>query len=124
MKCGKTVLVIPLLAMLCAGCANPFTPRLYTARFADVTAGNYFVPTHQFGAGQSPALVVSGLGGQTVTIRILDLAAGWVVAEKTEHISYGHLHRWWSTDLPNGSYLAVLLVGNNIQGTTDFAIHH
>ena len=130
---GKTALTIPLLALLCAGCATIYTKGilpllcngcgpLYTARLSDVNASNFYVPVDQFGAGQIPVVVVSGFGGQMVMIRIVDLHAGWVVEEKAEAIPRGRLHSWWSADLPNGAYQAILLVDGSTHGRANFTV--
>ena len=64
-----------IVVLFLSGCAT--TPQgIYTSRMSSINAGSHDVRVDQFGSGETPAVVVTGCGGKTVTVRIYNVFSG------------------------------------------------
>jgi len=118
---AKCASVIVLAAALLVGCATPLPRGIHTSRLRDVNAGKYDLRVDQFGSGETPAAVVTGCGGQAVTVKVFNIDTESLVRTVTGYVSEARTN-WWFTDLPAGSYQAVLLIGGDTFGTANFNV--
>jgi hypothetical protein len=104
-----------------SGCAT--TPQgIHTSRLHNVNSGSHYVQVDQFGSGETPAVVVTGCGGKTVTVRVYNLFSGHVVNEVTGYIDQNRAQWWLLEDMPNGSYQAGLLIDGSTVGAANFIV--
>ena len=119
---AKCASVIVLAAALFVGCATTLPRGIHTSRLRDVNAGKYYLRVDQFGTGETPAAVVTGFGGKTVTVKVFNINTESLVRTVTRFVSGARTNWWEFTDLPNGSYQAVLLIGGDTFGTANFNV--
>lgn len=114
-----TVFVIAILFL--SGCAAT-TQGIHTSLMRNINSGSPDVRVDQFGSGETPAIVVTGCGGKTVTVRVYNTFSGLVVHEVTEDVAQNRA-QWWSlTDIPNGSYQAGLVIAGSTVGAANFVV--
>lgn len=103
-------------------CATVPHEEIHMSRLSDVNSGNYSLRTDYFGQGETPSVVVTGCGGHNVTVRIYNLNSGNLVKTYKDYVPENWTKWWWFKDLPGGSYQAVLFIGGETKGTTNFTI--
>lgn len=122
-------LVIPfalLTLLLVAGCADlaGFFGRKGVWTTYD-TISYYRLPpkVHSFRQGDPFYICVVYYNDQPVTLDVLDLRTGKVVARRSKRISsYGDVQAWPFSDFHPGSYKVRLSVGGKVQSTWNFNI--
>jgi len=119
---AKCASVIVLAAALLVGCATPLPRGIHTSRLRDVNAGKFYLRVDQFGSGETPAAVVTGFVGRAITVKVFNIGTGSLVRTITAHVAEAHTHWWRFTDLPDGSYQAVLLIDGGAFGTANFDV--
>lgn len=119
-KCAwSAVLVIVILFL--SGCATK-PQGIHTSRLSNVNTGSYDVRVDQFGSGETPAVVVTGCGGKTVTVRVYNVFSGQVVNEVTGYIAQNKAQWWPLTSMPNGSYQVGLLIDGSTVAAANFKV--
>jgi hypothetical protein len=114
------MLILPLV-----GCVTrPYSSSqgVLVTRFHEVKDGTRPPSIDSFSPHQTPTVYVFGYGGQTVTVKIYDLATGQAVTSETMYISRHKDKYWGFSDLSEGSYKAVLEVGGSPVAETAFDV--
>ena len=110
-----------LLAICTCGCFT-VPEGIHMAQYADVKAGNMDIRADRFGAGEIPAVVITGCGGRNVTVRVMDLSTNNVVKTYREYVPEDWTRWWWFKDLPAGSYKVELIIQGDVMATTAFTV--
>lgn len=115
----SAALVIVILFLW--GCAA--TPQgIHTSRLRNVNSGSDDVRVDQFGSGETPAIVVTGCSGKTVTVRVYNVFSGQVVNEVTGYVAQNRAQWWPLTDMPDGSYQVGLLIDGSTVAAANFNV--
>jgi hypothetical protein len=114
-------IALVIIILFLSGCAPP-PQGIHTSCLRNVNSGNYDVRVDQFSSGETPAIVVTGCSGQTITVRVYNVFSGQVINEVTGHITQDKAQWWPLTDLPNGSYQVGLLIGGNTVSAANFNV--
>ena len=120
-KCAWTAALVIIILFL-AGCAAPTPQGIHTSSLSSVNSGNFDVQVNEFGSGETPAVVVTGCGGKSVTVRVYNVFSGQVVNEVSGHVTQNKAQWWPITDLPNGSYQVGLLIDDTIVSAANFSV--
>ena len=105
-----------------ASCAATPVKGIHMSRRSDVDAGVYSVTVDAFGPGEIPTVVVTGCGERNVTIELIDLATGKIIATRKDYVPRDWVRWWYFPDLPQGSYHVILRISDNIIGTSSFMV--
>jgi hypothetical protein len=108
MKKLLACLVLGSFVLLCAGCASTPQKGLIMARFHSIKPSETPAATDIFGPGEVPSAYVYGYDDNAVTIEIYDIATGALVKKQTSFIPKGKDYYLVLSDLPPGSYKAVI----------------
>lgn len=110
------------MALLFSGCASGPRQGMIMARFQAVTTREPPKAADLFGPGEVPSAYVWGYDDQTVTIEIFEQSTGKLVKKQTSFIPRGKDYYWILSDLPPGSYKAVISAGGTTRETRLFSI--
>lgn len=114
--------VLGSLVLVCAGCAATPQKGLTMTRFHDIRPTEAPPPTDVFGPGEVPSAYVYGYDGQAVTIEIYDITTGTLVKKQMTFIPKDKDYYLVLSDLPPGSYKAVINTGGTSRDMKLFKI--
>jgi hypothetical protein len=109
-----------LLVLAGSGCVS--SPTVFSARLKDLEARQYYAARDTFRHDETPALVISGQSGHNVTVQLRKRDKQALLQTKTFYIKRDEL-KWIHWDrLPPGAYVAELVVRDQTNAVTSFAI--
>jgi hypothetical protein len=111
MKRLLACVILGSLVLMFSGCASVPQQGMVMARFQDIQPNEAPSAADLFGPGEVPSAYVYGYDSQTVTIEIFEIATGGLVKKQTSFIPKGKDYYWILSDLPAGSYKAVISTG-------------
>ena len=122
----RNLLLVTLIPFLFS-CVTPFPvfaekKGISSHRLSDLNELNYSLEVDYFGEGETPAVLIQGYSGKTVSLHLRDKLAGISIGEKAHHIPNGKV-KWVSYGgLPSGTYQVTLIYNGVVQGATTFTI--
>ncbi|HNY64115.1 MAG TPA: hypothetical protein PKM41_01675 [Deltaproteobacteria bacterium] len=111
MKRMLACLVLAGYALLIPGCASEPRQGLIVTRFQDIKPDEPPPPVDLFGPGEVPSAYVYGFDDQSVTLEIFDISTGEPMKKQTTYIPRGKDYYWVFSELPAGSYKAIVSTG-------------
>ena len=118
----RYIFIGAFLFFLVSSCASAPDQGVHVSRRSDVDAGIYSVKDGTFGPGETPTVVVTGCGERNVTIELIDVASGTMIATNRDYVPRNWVRWWYFPDLKPGSYKVVLRMGGTIAGTASFTV--
>ena len=106
----------------CASTAPKLKGKMHTTRLIDANAGKHNIHIDNFGAGETPALVIRGYSGQSITIKLFDITSGNIVNEQIIYRADGKAKWIWWNNLPSGSYQAVIFARGISHAAKTFSV--
>ncbi len=118
-KCASWLIIV--LVFTPTGCEKSYYRGLSTIRYSDV--GSTYSSVSHFGRGETPAILLRGYGGQTITYEVINITTATIVKSATDNIPTNTFYRWYPLfDLPSSSYVVRLKQHGAVVDSCKFSV--